>query len=442
LVAVFLAACASVGPTTKSAASAAAQKEKRYAASGQAESLLEAINAAKRDAVRKAVVEEIGDAAEKANSDVLEGSLYTAPRVNAFIIRNDLKTVGKSGGRYMVEGPVVVDLEAVSAALDARNIRAAPAGGSAAATVPAGAAQAAAEPPAEASPSASSPAAEKQELAVASPAQAKLIDKYIAGLSWMVYFAETSGAERASTGAASALPGIDPMYARSAVAIANGYLTRKGFDVVSAEQIEKLKAEDRKVYEAETGEAITITQWIAQKLSADVYLEIGGTLTGGRTASGGWGQANVTLDIFETSTATLLASVPWNSPRTVNTTEEAARINALQASVEKAMPIAMRTATEKMSASARANGIRYDLIVHKTPDARAMSSLRSRLRDKVLEIKLVSQSDAETRMRVSLLGTAEELADAVLDASARVPELAGMRLVLLRGKSLTFDTGM
>jgi len=134
--------------------------------------------------------------------------------------------------------------------------------------------------------------------------------------------------------------------------------------------------------------------------------------------------------------------VPWNSPRTVNTTEEAARINAIQASVEKAMPVAVRTATEKMAASARANGIRYELIVQRTPDARAMSSLRSRLRDEVLDLKLVSQSDAETRMRVSLLGTVEELADAVLDASAKVPELAGMRLVLLRGKSLTFDTGM
>ena len=402
-----LVACGSLGSAAPGPAQA--PREKEYRSTGQDTSLLEALNAAKRDAVRRAVIERIGETAERANRGVLEDALYAAGRLNAFIVRHALETTGKVKDDYVVEGTVVVNTEAVSAALESRGLLAGTTEGG------------------RAEGGAGTAAPEGSQAASLTPAQSRLVADYVGGLTWMVYFSEGSG--------------IDPATMKAAVAVANLYLTQKSLDTVSAEQVEKLKADQRKVYEEETGESITITQWIAQKLSADVYIEIAGAVSGGKSGAGAWAQANITLDIFEASTATLLASVPWNSPKVANTTDEAARINAVQASVDKAMPEAVRTATEKMAASARANGIRYELVIQRTPDTRAMSALRTRLRETAREVKLLSQSDEETRMRVSLLGTAEDLADSVLEASARIAGLAGMRLVLLRGKSLTFDTG-
>jgi hypothetical protein len=43
---------------------------------------------------------------------------------------------------------------------------------------------------------------------------------------------------------------------------------------------------------------------------------------------------------------------------------------------------------------------------------------------------------------VYVIGTVEDLVDAVFSVSEKIPGLEGMKQILLRGKSVTFDTGM
>lgn len=70
-----------------------------------------------------------------------------------------------------------------------------------------------------------------------------------------------------------------------------------------------------------------------------------------------------------------------------------------------------------------------------------MSDFRRKLRRQVRDVLTVSQTAEETRYSVFLLGSLEQLADTVLDVAEGVPGLEDMYQVLLRGKSVTFNTG-
>ena len=427
LAALALASCAG-GPAQ---APAAAPTEKVYTGAGRSESLLTAMNSAKMDAVRKAVIDMIGVAGEKANSDKLTRALYNTRNPNAYVVTESMKTLRKDTdgqtGDYIFECSVAVRLDAVRATLEANGLL-----GGEQATAQEKTAAAAGESVAQTSSAAASldqPAA-RDGASELSPAEQKIIRDYIEHMTWMVYFAESAA--------------MDPFHAKAAVGIANEYLASHTMEAIDLDQIEKLKSDKQKVYEAETGESISIVQWIAQKLNADAYIEIDGVVSGEATGKTYYGQASITLKAFEASTGRLLASAPWNSPRTMSTASaEAARINALQTSVYKAMPVAISQAKATMAAALR-DGIPYELIVQKTPDSRLMSAFRRALRDQadVKDVRSGAQSAEETRLQVMLVGTADDLIDIVFDVSGKIPGLEGMTLVLHRGKSVTFTTGL
>lgn len=411
------------------APAAPAPTEKVYTGAGRADSLLAAMNAAKMDAVRKAVIDMIGVANERASSEKLQSVLYGTRNPNAYVVTDTMKTLRKDTdgqtGDYLFECSISVRLDAVRSTLEANGLlggeTATPAEKTAAAggesTAKTAAAAASVEPAAGAA----------SDL---SPAEQKIIRDYVERMTWMVYFAEKSG--------------MEPFYAKAAVGIANEYLASNTMEAVDLDQVEKLKSDKQKVYEAETGESISIVQWIAQKLNADAYIEIDGVVSGESTGKTHYGQASITLKAFESSTGRLLASAPWNSPKTMSTASaEAARINALQTSVYKAMPVAISQAKANM-ASALRDGIPYELVVQKTPDSRLMSTFRRALRGEpgVKDVRSGTQSAEETRFVVMLVGTVDDLVDAVFSVSGKTPGLEGMKLVLSRGKSVTFTTGM
>jgi hypothetical protein len=203
-----------------------------------------------------------------------------------------------------------------------------------------------------------------------------------------------------------------------------------------------VKKDQQKAWEAETGESIGIVQWIAQKLAADVYLEIDGATTVTKSQNRYSATASIVLKIYEASTARLLGSVPWTSPASAwQQTEVAAVNNVLQVSVYKAMPIAAGQAEAKFAAELK-NGIRYGLVLQRTVDAKAVTAFRNRLKERVKNLKTVSQTDEETTFEVWLVGSIEDLADLVVSVAGKVPGLEGLRQVMLRGKSVTFNTGM
>jgi hypothetical protein len=415
--------CAGVPPAGDSAAAAlagnAGAAASVYEGYGQDASLLTAMNKAKMSAVQKAVIDLIGVANERAGRDRLEEVLYNSGNPNAYVYTDTFETLRKDkvGQDYVIECRVKVNREAVERTLSAAGLM----GGETVAAGPAPAGAADAAPPAAVEPAAAEPA----EL---TPEEKRIIDRYVRTMTYMVYFNEETAE--------------DPFYAKTAVGIANEYLTSNALEAIDMSQVESLKKDQQMVYEEETGQSISIIQWLAQKLNADVYIEIDGR-TSGETVSGKYyGQANVTVKGFEASTGRLLGSQPWNSPKTFSTaSEEAARINALQTSVYKAMPHVISQAQTYMAKTLQ-DGIKYELILQNSADTRLMSSFRRKLANEVKDIETVSQTAEETRYSVYLIGSIEDLADMVYDVAETLPGMEGIELILLRGKSLTFDTGM
>jgi hypothetical protein len=420
----MLASCASAPPAAAPAAKApAVPAEKVYEGAGQSPSMLNARSFAIMDAVRKGVIELIGVGSERANQEKLGSVLYNTPNPNAYIKKESLETLRKDkvGENYLFEIRVAVNMRAVENTLKANGLLGGEtqAGGAAAAAgaqapTAEGVVQLEDEVPEESGPE-------------PTPEEKRFIARYLGQMTYMVYFNDQATE--------------DPFYMKAAVGIANEYLTSNALEAIDLEQVEKLKKDQQRLYEEETGETISMIQWIAQKLNADVYVEIDGRTTGESSAGKYYGQANITLKGFEASTGRLLGSQPWNSPRTFSTaSEQAARINALQTSVYKAMPVVLEQARAYM-AKALAGGIKYELVVQGSSDARAMSDFRRKLRRQARDVLTVSQTAEETRYSVFILGSLEDLADMVLDVAEGVPGLEDMYQVVLRGKSVTFNTG-
>lgn len=423
----LLAACASAPPASKPAPAAAPAlpDEKVYEGAGKDPSLLNARTYAIMDAVRKGVIELIGAASEQANREKLKSVLYGASNPNAFIVKDSLQTLRKDkiGRDFVFEIRVAVNMKAVRSTLRANGLL-----GEGPAAEDKAAAKAG-EPLVSTAEGAAKVEGAAAEVPVGEPTpeEKEFIARFVNNMTYMVYFNDQAGE--------------DPFYMKAAVGIANEYLASNAMEAVDLEQVEKLKKDQQRVYEEQTGRSISMIQWIAQKLAADVYIEIDGRTTGESSAGKYYGQANITLKGFEASTGRLLGSQPWNSPRTFSTaSEQAARINALQTSVYKAMPIVLDQARAYMT-RALASGIKYELVIQGSSEGRAMSDFRRKLKRKVKEVLTVSQAAEETRYSVFLVGSVEDLAEAVLDVAETIPGLEGMHQVVLRGKSITFDTG-
>lgn len=424
LLLLFVSSCTTVKTSVSAAGKPIAPVNRVYQGAGKSGSLIEAINLAKMDAVKKAVTDLIGVANEQANRDVLNGVLYNTKNPNAYIVEDTYKTLRKDkiGDNYIIECEVAVNSEALKNTLKANGLL-----GGEIITKKEQTEGAAAASGSQTKAEAAEVLKPVQEGSL-SPGEQRIIRKYVQNMTYMVYFNDSSKE--------------DLFYMKAAVGMANEYLASHSMEAVDLDQIEKLKKDRQKVYEEETGESISIIQWIAQKLNADVYIEIDGITNGERAGKNFYGQASITLKVFEASTGRLLGSVPWNSPRTFSTSsEQTARINAIQTSVYKAMPIAIQQAQAYMAKALR-DGIKYELIVQNTADTRLMSRFRRKLKKRVKDVKTVSQSAQETRYQVYFIGSLEDLVDIIYDVAETVPGLENMEQVLLRGKTVTFDSGI
>jgi len=400
-------------------------KPVEYEGSGKNSSMLTAMNQAKMDAVRKAVIDMIGVANEQANQGKLDEVLYSTKNPNAYILADTYETTRKEkvGDDYLFECRVAVNLKAVESTLKAHGLY-----GEAVSTT-----QETAKAASDSKEQTESAASVIDEISSPgdvelSAEEKKFIGRYVSNMTYMVYFNEETAE--------------DPFSMKAAIGMANEYLLSNAMETIDLAQVEKLKKDQIMVYEEETGESISMLQWIAQKLNADVYIEIDGITSGETVGSKYYGQANITLKAYEASTGRLLGSQPWNSPKTISTaSEEAARINALQTSVYKAMPIVI-SQSKAFMAKALGNGIKYEVIIQNTSDSRLMSSFRRKLKRRVKDVETVNQSPEETKYYIYILGRIEDLIDEIYDVSETIPGLEGMDQLFLRGKSVTFDSGL
>lgn len=431
---VIVAALVFAGCATAPGDGASELSREVYTGAGQGESLGEAINAAKMDAVRKAVVDLIGTEAEAAQADELEEVLYSTRTPNAYVYNESMETIRRDGslieGDLRYEIRIRVNVEAVRTTLEVNGIGRG--GGSGGQAGSGGASSGDAEGDAAQVDSETVPVPEHADV---TDAERRFIAGYVDRMTYLVFFPD-----RAVENAAETVD--DPEFLlRSAVNQANGYLVSNGQLVVDASQVEQLREDQRLVYEEQVGEELSLLQWVARRLNADVYIELGARVSGRTSGSSHYATVDVTLTMYETSTAQILGSVNRRSQESFSrsSTEDAA-VNALQSTVYQAMPQAVEMA-ERQMAQTLTRGIRYELTLQKPPDARTLSRFRSAMRDEVREIATVSQSPDDVAYEVFFIGSTDDLIDLVFAVTDRLAGFEDMTLVLSRGRSVTFDVG-
>jgi hypothetical protein len=406
-----------------------------YAGSGRGASLGAAMSAAKMDAVRHAVIDLIGAQAEAGHAETLNEVLYNTRNPNAYVYNETLETTRKDGslidGDMVYELTIRVNIPAVQSTLNAAGIT-----GVSTQTVNDAPADPGSDQPttvAENPPDLAPASGDWDEV---TPDEERFIRRYVETMTYMVYFSED---------AAVAARGVDAgdgeFIMRSAVNQANSYLVSDGRVVVDAAQVERLKSDQQLVYEEETGREISLLQWVARRLNADVYIELDAQVTGSTSAENHYGTADITLNMYDTSTAQVLGSVNRRSQNSFSrTSEQDAVLNAVQSTVYQAMPQAVEMARNQM-ARMLTRGIRYEVTIQNPPDARSLSRFRSAMSDNVREIATVSQSPEEVVYEVFAIGSTDDIVDLVYEFSDRVAGFEDLVMVISRGRAMTFDAG-
>ncbi|HAE21603.1 MAG TPA: hypothetical protein DCG47_04670 [Spirochaetaceae bacterium] len=254
------------------------------------------------------------------------------------------------------------------------------------------------------------------------------LTNYLARLQYMVYYDEKAG--------------IAPQLAKTAVTQANRYLIEKhGLSVIDFDKIEQNKKDQLTAYQAETGGSISIIQYIAQKNNADVYVELAFNVSSSTTGSRHYATAQGSMKIFETSTAQLLGAVAFQSPQSMDPNSlDAAVSNAITASVWTAMP-RMMDQSKALIKGTLSRGVRYELVIQKTPDSRVISNLRRALARTIREVEQVSYSAEETKLNLYTFQNSTKVEDAIYDAAER-SGMPDVYLVFSRGKAFTFNSGL
>jgi len=87
-------------------------------------------------------------------------------------------------------------------------------------------------------------------------------------------------------------------------------------------------------------------------------------------------------------------------------------------------------------------GIRYDVIFQQTADSRLMAQFRRALQRRVKSLNVVNSTAEESKYELFYIGNAAELEEEIYKAAEAVPGMEGIYNVMIRGKNLTFNTGL
>ncbi len=417
-----------------------------YYGTGSGSSQTAAMNIAKMNAVKKAVQDAVGAPTALAKKGQIESLFSEDKNANSFVYNSSTQILDRAavdGGATVTLG-VRINLEAVSNLLRANDIygnQVLPQGGEvklADQSPPAALAKAQAEQEGAGAQAETGTGAQAEEPAAGAadtaaqeidPEQAQIIRNIVDNLVYMVYFNEETE--------------DNPFLAKTAVGMANKYLAQQGLSYVDMDQVEQIKEDQMAAYEAETGQGVSVLQWIAGKLNADIYIEVSVDVETETKSGRYYGSASVSLKNFDASTGAGRGTAFYQTvPPAMSTvsTEDAVN-NAVASATYKAMQESLKQAQNYTEKELR-QGIKYQLVLQNTSDARAMRDFVKKMEREVREIKRLSYSPAEAKYEVRLIGTITDLEDIVYDVSEAVDGMGGIYLVYQRGNSITFDTGM
>ncbi len=438
-----LSGCATAGPASSGGSGAGASAEAAkpttapvYYGSGSGSSQTDAMNKAKMAAVRKAAQDAVGIAAAAAKKNEMEEALFGSGSINALVFNDSMEIVDRGGsdGDYSLTLGIKINLEAVGKILGSAGVyggQVLPQGGEIALISQVRPDIAGSEPAKESAPadSSSSSAVAEAPAAEVDPEEAAIIREIVDKLSYMVYYDEDQV--------------TDPFLATTAVGMANKYLSQNGMNYVDLDQIERIKKDQEMVYEEETGQSISIIQWIANKLNADIYIEVVVDANSETKNGRHYGSATVNLKNFDASTGNGRGTAFYQTvPPAMSTVSEK---DALNNAVASATYNAVRNAVEQAEVYTEkelSQGLQYTLVVQNTPDSRMMRDFQKKLERKAKSVKRLNFAPEESKYEVRLIGRISDLEDLVYDVTEGIDGMEGTFLVFQRGNTITFDTGL
>jgi len=412
-----------------------------YYGSGSGDSSIVAMAAAKKLAVRQAARDLLGGAAVEDEINMLFDSIED---FDPYILKESQQTIeSSSGDTFFYHLGIRINLEALAAKLITNDILGGQISGQSdviyilrdqAAPVLSTGPVGKDGPSSEVSGRNSTnegEAAESGSYTVASKITAEefaVIRRYLDGLSYMVYF---------NDGAA------EPFLARSAVISANRFLEQQGYDYVDLARIETIKKEQSVAYKEETGNAVSMIQWIAHKLNADIYIELSLSTSGNSDGGRFYGTADVSLNCYDVSTFESRGSAEARSnPSAFSLVSiDDALSDAVSSAVFESMEEAVVGAEEE-SAKVASGGFKYNLTMINTNNSEILRDFEEKLKSQVKFIERTSFSAEQSIFEVYLIGDIADLEDIVYDAAESIPGFEELMLVMQWRNSITFDTGM
>lgn len=406
------------------------KETKEYTSMGEDSSLLRAINNAKVGAIRQGVIDIIGLQTEQANYQKIKSIIYDTEYPNKYVVNEKMDVLQKSknGEVYIIKIKIPVKMNELATTLSSAGISSGnPSNGASMDDIVFGNGKTQESFNAAQKPKDADLILKEAQASAEGKKNLQFLNNYIENMTYMVFDAEESDADR--------------FLLKAAVETGNAFLLKQGYRAIDSKEVEKLKKDNALIYQESTDEGMSAIQLIAQKLNADVYMEIDAVTEGGYETSGYYGSAKITLKIFNPSTGELLGSVPYTSQKTFSRVSSYdAQSNAIQSAVNKALPMAVDQA-KILLAKAYSRGIRYEIIINETPDSKSMARFRKALNGNVNDIKTLYQSSAQTKYAVSFFGTIDDLEAVIYDTADSVPGFENIKLVMLRGKTLTFKSG-
>lgn len=293
--------------------------------------------------------------------------------------------------------------------------------------------------PAAASPAAGQPTAPAPIGTVASAAEDRAaqvfladLPNYLSRLTFLVYWNQDNQ--------------LDPRIAKMAVAQADRWLKERSsqegafLTVIDADQIEKNRADQASAYQSATGQSQGLIQYLAGKFNANVYIEIDFAVKTEIRDGRYYASTQGSLKMLDIATADVLGTIPFQNMSFSPSSEQDAATNVVLASVWAAMPRVYDQARQIASASAR-RGLRYEVTIQNSQDFKKIMALEKYLGAHLREVQELSFAPGETRLYVFSFQNKAAVRQSILDGAAQ----AGMPdfdLVMARDNSFTFNTGL
>lgn len=399
---------------------------KEYPGWGESTSLLGSMQGAKADAIRKGVVDLIGAAKEQANSGDLNEVLYSPQRQNRYAEIVGDSSKDKVGENYMYEANFNVNLKAIKDTLIAKNII----GGGEPTGLSTSESLVSTEMGDEFSTEEPAAVTENYE---PTAEERKFINSYLERMTILVTVPDSVNEKKE--------------FKDTAINSANQFLVQRGYNVIDLEQLEEIKRDQQVLFEEETGESMSMIQWIAQKLNADIYIELDFSIELLAEMGGKYkGMATINGKAYEASTGEIVGNFFFTQDKgkasISRESGDTARFLAVKGvTYEYIMPNLLKQMVGKME-KLLSRGIRYEVIIQYPANDREMSKFFRKLNRDIKGYSEIYYSETEAKYEVWYIGSITDLKNSIYDASESVPLLESMYAVATRGKSITFNSGL